>query len=426
MDMEFIKKILKGTILIFLILITSLSLNSHSDAFNPKPDKVTDSGESGRQYDNLVKSYDTLIKASMESENIPGMAVAIVKDNRILFLKGYGVKEFGSTDSVDIHTVFRLGSVSKGFASVLAGILVEDKKINWDDNIIKYLPDFRLKDTSYSNHLSIRNVLSQTTGLPVHTYTDMLDYNVPYEQIKPLLAEIAPIAKPGQVYSYQNVAYSLIADVAKSATGNDYVTLVKNKIFIPLNMKDASLDYESMENDSDVAKPHVCIGSKKWKALKLNPRYYSAAPASGVNASISDMAQWLLALTGNYPEFISEKSLEETYTPQIRTLIKRHYRHNWKHLGNLYYGLGWRIFDYAGKKIVYHGGYVKGYRAEIAVDYEEKVGIVVLFNSACRLASTCIPSFWELYLDNTSTIQDEFLASSCEDEDTVQPEDESN
>ncbi len=396
--MDILRKIVLGFTLIALFLIASPIFNSHSDAGNAiKPVKITGSVASSASMNKLVYDYDTLIRSSIQEENIPGLAVAIIRNNRVVFLKGYGVKEAGGSDSIDIHTIFRLGSVSKGFAAVLAGLLVEDKTISWDDDLVKYIPDFKLKDTIFSNHITIRHILSQTSGLPMHTYTDMLDYNVPFDQIKPLLATVSPIAPPGKEYSYQNVVYSLIADVVKAATSTDYNTLVRNRIFIPLYMQDASIDYESMASATDVAKPHAFAGSMHWKAMKLNNRYYSASPASGVNASISDMAQWLLALVGNYPEFIPESSLTETYKPEIVTPIRRHYRHNWKNLGELYYGMGWRIFTCNGKKIIYHGGYVKGYRAEIAFSYEEKTGIAVLFNSSCRFANKCVPEFWELY-----------------------------
>lgn len=386
---------------VFAIFLGALSLNTDSDAGNVSViaglKKISTSSRAYRIYDPLIESYDSLIKTRMREENIPGLALSIVKDNQVLLMKGYGVKEFGGKDSIDINTIFRIGSVSKGFASVLAAIYVNEKKINWDDKIIDYVPDFCLNDTSCSNQMTIRHILSHSTGLPTHTFTDRLDYNVPYEQIKPLLKEVPLAYKPGKNYSYQNVAYSLIADVLQSATGSDYSTLVKNKIFVPLYMKHASSDYLTIATDTNVAKPHIQYGALKWKPLKLNDRYYSVGPASGINASISDMTQWLMALMGNYPDLISAETLEEVFKPQIVTQIKRNYRNNWNNLGELYYGLGWRIFEYEGRTIVYHGGYVKGYRAEMAFDCKEKTGIVVLFNSPCKLSNMCIPRFFDLY-----------------------------
>ncbi len=404
--MKIWKKTILAFSLILTIVITAITINSGSNAIDvPNHVKSDTSGFFQRKllYSNLIFKYDTFIRQSFLKENLPGIAFVIVKDNQILVIKTYGVREFGKQDSINLNTVFRLGSVSKGFASVLTGILVDEKKLSWDDQVIKYLPDFTLKDTSYTRELTIRNILSQASGLPTHTYTDMLDCNVPYEQIKPLLASVPSMCAPGKLYSYQNVAYSLIGDIVKSATGEDYKTLVTNKIFIPLYMQHASLDFATISADSNVAMPHIYAGNHLWKSQKLNNRYYSVSPASGVNASISDMANWLLGLLGNYPEFIPDKSLEEIYSPQIPTPIKRRFRHQWKNLGNLYYGLGWRVFDVNSDRIVYHGGYVKGYRAEIALDYKEKIGIAVLFNANCHLSNICIPEFWEYYFDDIHT-----------------------
>ena len=405
--MKIWEKTIFAFLLIILIVGTAVTINSGSNAFDSlKPLKSDTSGFYQRKilYSSLIYKYDTFIRQSFQKENLPGLAYAIVKDNQILLIKTYGVKEFGKTDSINQNTVFRLGSVSKGFASVLTGILVDEHKLSWDDQVIKYLPDFTLKDSAFTSQLTVRNILSQTSGLPTHTYTDMLDCNVPYDQIKPMLANVPPMCAPGKLYSYQNVAYSLIGDIVKSATGEDYKTLVTNKIFTPLYMQDASLDFETISSDTNVAMPHVYAGNHMWSSQKLNSRYYTVLPASGVNASISDMSKWLLGLLGNYPEFIPEKSLEEVYTPQIPTPIKRRFRYHWKNLGKLYYGLGWRVFDVNSDEIIYHGGYVKGYRAEIALDYKQKVGIAVLFNANCHLSNTCIPTFWEYYFEDFNNL----------------------
>jgi beta-lactamase class C len=406
------RKVGLALILIAVIIVTAITLNSGSNAVVNKKPKVYDTNSfsyTKSLYNQLIFDYDTFIRHSLESENLPGLALVIVKNNQVLLIKSYGVKAFGGNDSINANTVFRLGSVSKGFASVLTGILVNDKKLSWNDQVIKYVPDFSLKNPDYTKQLTIRHILSQSSGLPVHTYTDMLDYNVPYDQIKPLIRNVDPIGPPGKEYSYQNVVYSLIADVLQSATNQDYQTLVNNKLFIPLNMQHASVDFESISNDSNVAMPHLYAGENLWKSQKLNNRYYTVAPASGVNASISDMAQWLMALLGNYPEFVPEKTLEEVFSPQISTPVKRKFRHSWKHLDNLYYGLGWRIFETNGENIIYHGGYVKGYRAEIALDCKEKVGIAVLFNCNCKLANKCVPEFWELYFNHSP--EKSFIAS---------------
>jgi beta-lactamase class C len=393
-----VKKIIFGLIAVGVFFFLSFDLGSISDnlyeiessAFvrSPKPVKL----------DSLVLAYDQYLEHVVDSFKSPGVAVALVYKGEIILLKGYGIKQEGRRDSVDIHTVFRLGSVSKGFASVLTGIMVEKGALRWDDRVKHYLTDFAMKDTSAANHLTIRNILSQTSGFPEHTFTDMLDHGYDFDAIKPSLATVSLAAKPGQIYTYQNVVYSLIGDVLFNATGEDYNNLLQDKIFRPLNMRDASTDYTSFYYNPNTAMPHLRMGTT-WKVKPKNNRYYSVSPASGVNASASDMAKWLLALTGYYPEVLPVQTIVDISQHNIETPKKAGYRHNWKYLDGTYYGLGWRVFTLNGHDIVYHGGYVEGFRSEIAFDPETKIGIAVLFNSNTSVASQCVPKFINNFME---------------------------
>lgn len=364
--------------------VTDGSYESKSSAFvaAPKPPGL----------DSLVRVYDTYLQHAVDSFKSPGAAVALVYRGEILLLKGYGVRKSGSTDTVDTHTAFRLGSVSKGFASVLTGIMVGEGSVDWDDRIQQYLADFRMRDTAAAAQMTIRNILSHTTGLPEHTYTDMLDHGFEYDKIKGSLERVPVLAKPGQVYGYQNVAYSLIGDVLYKASGKEYNSLLQEKIFQPLNMQDASSDFLTFYSNSNTALPHLRAGSS-WRPRPKNSRYYSVAPASGINASASDMAKWLLALTGYYPEVIDPGTIQAVSHPTIETPRKAAYCRNWKSLERTYYSLGWRVFDMNGHDIIYHGGYVEGFRAEIAFDPDTQLGIAVLFNANTPVASACIPRF---------------------------------
>jgi|WetSurMetagenome_2_1015567.scaffolds.fasta_scaffold09278_2 beta-lactamase class C len=392
------KSVILGAVILFVFSFSTLDLGSITDgsyeiksaAFvrSPKPEAL----------DSLVNEYDRFLSHAVDSLQSPGAAIALVYKGEILLLKGYGVKKVGSNDSIDSHTAFRLGSVSKGFASVLTGIMVEEGSLSWDDKVKKYITDFNMKDTACANHLTIRHILSQTSGFPEHTYTDLLDDGMDYETIKASLSNVPVVAKPGQIYTYQNVVYSLIADILYNATGKDYNNLLLDKIFLPLNMHDASTDYTSFYYNPNTAMPHLRMGNN-WKMKPKNSRYYSVSPASGVNASASDMSKWLLALTGYYPEVLHQKTIADIASHNIETPRKSGYSRNWKYLDKTYYGLGWRVFNIHGHDVVYHGGYVEGYRTEIAFDPDSKVGIAILFNSNTSLASQCIPKFLNSFLE---------------------------
>jgi len=393
------KSIYAGVLVLIIILFSSLDLGSVTDDSSESFNLASQRSFSPRVFDSIAYSYDEYLRHAVDSFKSPGAAVAIVYKGDLILVRGYGVKKAGSSDSIDLHTAFRIGSVSKGFASILTGILVDEGYLSWDDHIKAHLKDFHMRDTSSASQLTVRHVLSHTSGFPIHTFTDMLDNGFNYDQIKTNLANVQTVAKPGQVFSYQNVVYSLIGDVLQDATGEDYNRLLQEKIFTPLKMSEASADFISFSNNLNSAFPHVRSGNT-WKTKPKNNRYYSVSPASGINASASDMAQWLLALTGYYPQVVSQNNIHEISRAFIETPKKSAYRKNWRSLEKTSYGLGWRIFNYDNHELVYHGGFVEGYRAEIAFDPEEGVGIAVLFNSNTPVAAQCIPHFFDILFSN--------------------------
>ena len=345
----------------------------------------------------LIKKFDAFVKEALTAGKIPGAAVAIVSQNKIVHLKGYGVREAGRPERIDEDTVFRLASLSKGFAPVLTGLLVEDGVLDWDDGVLEYLEDFSLKDSAHTEEVTIRHILSHTSGVQEHAFTTLLDANVPYEKIIKELDRANIVCEVGEYFSYQNVIYSLIGDILKSATGHDYELLLRLKIFWPLAMNRASLGWNGIKSSANRATPHIRY-SRKWKPIKIRRTYYSVAPAAGVNASISDMAKWLRALLGGASSIISPNVMQEVTTPFVRTSKMKRYFRSWRNLKKAWYGLGWRVFEYSGTKIVHHGGYVRGYRAEMAFAPEEGIGMVILMNGASRFANICVPTFFDLYL----------------------------
>jgi beta-lactamase class C len=326
----------------------------------------------------------------------PGAAIAIVKDSTIVYLKGIGVKEAGTRDSVDVHTVFRLASVSKPFASFLTGTLVQDSVLHWDDRVSTLLPEFHLSNEEETNKLTLRHVLSHTTGLPFHAYTNLVEEGLPLGELLVRLQSVPLSNKVGKEYSYQNVAYSLVGEAIKSATGKSYEAWMIENVFQPLGMKDASIDYFSMMTNTNIAKPHM---PKKggWRKVSINNTYYNVAPAGGVNASISDMAQWMVALLGNRQDVIAKETLQTMYTPVIEAPSKNRNYGRMHRLRDSFYGLGWRILHYPNDTLVYHGGFVNGYRSEVAVNQRDNIAICILANSPGELPDTGIPIFFSIY-----------------------------
>ena len=343
----------------------------------------------------LIDEYEYVINEQFRVENAPtGMAVAIVKDGEVLLQKGYGLKSNNEKDSVDEHTVFRIASLSKGFASVLAALLVEEKKLEWSSKVKNYITDFQLSDSLATENLNLKHVLSQATGLPRHTFGNLIEAGQSLDQMIPRLREVAMIAQPGRVMAYQNLAYSLCQPMMESKSGISYDSLLKVRIFEPLKMENSSADFQSLMTQTNVAQPHR---SRNSFPIKQENDYFAVLPAAGVNASISDMAIWINALLGHYPDVLSPRTLRPIFQQNHKLPKNNPWSRNWDGVESVGYAMGWRTINYKGQNLIYHGGYLNGYRTEMAFSFEEDVGIVVLSNSFSRFIIQSVPTFFDLY-----------------------------
>jgi beta-lactamase class C len=358
-----------------------VNLNNDSIAIEPIPTPL-DIAE-------LIYDYDSILTAGFKTTNTVGAAVAIVYKNQVAFLKCHGVKKARTNDSINENTIFRLASVSKPVSGVLAGMLADEKIINFDDKVTDYIPELRLKSESYTRELTIKNLLSHTTGLVPHAYDDLVEQKVPLEKIMDRLYLANTSSSPGRLYTYQNVMFSLIDPIVEKQTGKNYGDVLKEKVFIPFGMNNASTGFDSFMNNENKALPH-----SGRTPIRMNDRYYNTTPAAGINASISDMSNFLLTILKDSVHAISENVEEEIFTPQINTVLSRGYFRQWDRVNSKAYGIGWRIIDYKGRKVAYHGGYLQGYRAEIALCKDEQVGIVYLSNSPSAVAAKSVPEFF--------------------------------
>ena len=352
-------------------------------------DMITASGVDVRRFENVAQ-------ALVANGRIPGLAMAIVKDGRILSARGYGVTDARNPQPVDAHTVFRLASLSKSFAGTVTGMLVNDGMLRWDSHLTDYVPEFRLSRPDAAQQVTVADLLSHRVGLTHNAFDRDLEGNADYRSLTMKLAGAPMTCAPGQWYAYQNVAFSLIGDVVFAATGQFYSEEVARRIFKPLGMHDASYGLEGIEASARWARPHV-RGGGGWVPLMPKPNYYRVAPAAGVNASISDMAQWLLAQTGHRPDVLPAPLLATLHAPLVDTPNEIRGA-SWRRtrLSSAGYALGWRVFNYAGHDVVFHGGAVQGYRGAMALLPERDLGIVLLWNSESALPSGLLPTI----LDN--------------------------
>jgi beta-lactamase class C len=346
----------------------------------------------------LFNQYEAMIDSLMRERDIPGLAIAVVRTGEVIYIKGFGNKRNHANDPINIHTKFRIASASKGFSSILTGLLVQEGALRWSDQISLHLEDFLPEPKSYSDSLTVSAILSQTSGFPYQAYSNLVEDGLSLEELVISLSEIKLSAPPGQLYSYQNVAYSLIEPIMYKTTGKDYETLLRERIFEPLQMTDASANFFDMNSSPNAAVPHRRT-QYSYSPIPLSPSYYNVAAAGGINASISDMSLWLQALLGYRPQVIPQEVLNEVYSPTIQTPLMNGYYRQWLEARRAYYGLGWRIVPTPTDTIIYHGGYANGFKSHVSLNPSKDIGIVILSNSSDNLVNEAAPIFHALFKD---------------------------
>jgi beta-lactamase class C len=353
------------------------------------------------QQQELKLAVQAYFDKAIASGAIVGAGVSIVKGDSIVISDGFGKRNINVDAGVNGQTIFRLGSLSKGFAGILAANLENEGKIDWEDKVSDYIPDFQLGDPSNTEKITLANILSHTSGAPYHSYTNLVEAGLSLTDIAKRFKEVDPISDPGLTYSYQNALFALSGEMMYKATGQDITTSLEDRFFKPLEMCSTTMDYKTLVQAENVAVPH----SKRrngWRSKKLRNSYFNAIAAGGINASADDMAKWMRFLLGHNPEIMSKQALEEAFKPAIE--IKGHYKYyqRWPGHQSSYYGFGWRIHKFVEartrqeKTIWHHGGSVNNFRNEIAVYPEADLGICVLLNNNSRLARTVVPDLYKI------------------------------
>lgn len=341
----------------------------------------------------LVSDFDQYYAAKLAEHNIPGAAYAIVQGNKIIATAGFGVRQQGSSEPVDPYTVFRIASVSKTFAGSLSSLLAAEGHFSWDDKLVDYLPGFSFKSKKYNNQLKLEHLISQSSGVMPNAYDNLIEANVPLERILPQFSKIDPLCPPGQCYGYQNVLFSLIDQVMQKTTGKTYAQLLQERIFTPLQLPTASVGLDGFFATENRAMPHVRARGK-WYPVKVAESYYRFSPAAGVNASAVDLGYWLIAQLGHNTDVLPENVLGNVRTKRVKTrrdLRRKEWR---RYLTDAHYGLGWRVYQFGQDQLMYHGGWVQGYRAEIAYSAEHQLGLVMLMNAESNLINELGTYFW--------------------------------
>ncbi|MFZ5617325.1 MAG: serine hydrolase domain-containing protein [Pseudomonadota bacterium] len=351
-----------------------------------------------------IRELEKALDAAYASGDFVGLAVAVVKGGETRFLKTYGVAELGGA-VITPRTVFRIGSLSKGFAASLAGIAMNEGLLSPTDPATRYAPGLKLAGGAEQS-LELGHLLSHQTGLPPNAYDNLLEANVPVAEIYPKYKGVKPICPVGKCYSYQNIAFDIAGSAISSVYGEPYADAAEKRLFGPLGMASASIGEAGLVETGDWARPHVRARIKgkdkafgPWREASVKPAYYRVPAAGGVNASILDMTLWLKAQMGRAPDVLSPDVLDLIHTPRIISPAETaRVRSVSPRFHAAQYAFGWRLYNYGGAQVIAHAGTVEGYAAQIAWLPDEDAGIVILSNARSRRMWRILPTFLDLEL----------------------------
>jgi len=347
-----------------------------------------------------LAEFDRYVAQAARDWKVPGLAVAVVKDDSVVLARGYGVLDLARPDPVTEHTRFAIGSTTKAMTSAALGMLVDAGKLRWDDRVIDYLPDFRMYDPWVTRELTIRDLLTHRSGLGS---TDLLwargDYSLP-EMLR-RLRFVQPATSFRSQWSYQNVVYAMGGEVVAKVSGMPWDAFIKTRIFAPLGMTESEPLVAGIGSKPNVATPHAELRDtvRQVPIRSTDP----VAPAGSVWSSVADMAKWMRFILDSgrvgTTRLLSAASFSELVTPQIRADQATYPALTLVHPHGFSYGLGWFVQDYHGETVWMHTGSIDGMSALIGLLPDRKAGIYVLANlDHAELRHALMYRLFDLYL----------------------------
>lgn len=351
-----------------------------------------------------LSQLDAYVAATMREWKVPGLALAIVKDDSVIYAKGYGTRTVGRAEPVDQNTLFAIGSSSKAFTAALVAMAVDDGKMKWDERVTAYLPGLQLYDRYASRDLTIRDALSHRSGLARGDFAWYIS-GFPRDEILRRVRYLEPSWGFRAQFGYQNLMYLAAGEAAAAAGGASWDALVQTRIFAPLGMTSSSTSIRALAGAANVATPHAEVNDTvvtlPWKDID------NIAPAGSINSNVRDMAQWLrLQLgRGKYAgkQLISARNHGEMWLPNIHIRLQgptASYLAPGARLSS--YGMGWFLQDFDGRLAVHHGGNIDGMSAMVAMLPDENLGVVVLTNMNGSPAPLSIfPRVFDLFTRDT-------------------------
>jgi CubicO group peptidase (beta-lactamase class C family) len=353
-----------------------------------------------------IKLLDNYIQDAIKVWNPPGLVVTVVKDGEIVFAKGYGTRTLGENKPVDEHTLFLCASTTKAFTAAALAILVDEGKVNWDDHVIDYLPDFQLYDPYMTREITVRDLLTHRTGLGNTDYL-WAWMTISGDSALYKMREVKPNYSIRSSFIYQNLMYLAAGKVIEKASGQSWASFLQKRIYDPLGMKETYPHYKDVKDKPNIADAHYKYEGEIRRIDQSTAD--EIGPAGSMWASIGDMGKWIRFLLndGIYQgdTLISAVNFKELFKPQqiipqnqfypTAELTKPHW---------MTYGLGWFQHDYRGKMVQFHTGSLAGMVAIAGLIPDENIGVYVMSNlDHVELRHAIMYTVFDLFLDNKIT-----------------------
>lgn len=328
-----------------------------------------------------LATIDSLMNKILKDQHLAGFAVAVVKDDEIIYSKGFGYRDVANKKPVTPNTLFAIGSTTKAFTASLIGLLQKEGKLAYDGKAIDYLPSLRFYNQEMNNQITIRDLMAHRTGLSRYDYSWLLFNTANRDSIIHRVRFMEPTASVREKWLYNNFMYLAQGMIVENMTGKTWEQNIHEKFFMPLEMTRSTTDFKSFINDSDVSLPYVTVEDSILKKID----YYNIngmGPAGSINSSVNDMANWLKVWisggTFNKKEILPSNYIREAASSQMVIAPELPAVQADVFLGN--YGFGWMISSYRGHYLVEHGGNINGFSANAAFFPTDQMGIVVLTN----------------------------------------------
>jgi CubicO group peptidase (beta-lactamase class C family) len=328
-----------------------------------------------------LRDLDAYVTRGVRDWRVPGLAIAVIKNDSVVFAKGYGVRELGKPGAVDAGTRFAIGSTTKAMTAAALGMLVDEGKVRWDAPVITYLPNFRVGDPYVTRELTVRDLLTHRGGLG---NADLLWASAGYdaEEIFERVSTLPPAYSLRSRFLYQNIMYAVAGEVIEVASGMPWDRFLETRIFEPLGMTGTEATLAALKGQSNIATPHGEIRDT-IRAITNRP-VDAVGPAGSVWSSVADMAKWArfildsgrvggkrLLKEETFRELLSSQVVAPTSMYATTTLSRPHFFN---------YGLGWFLHDYRGEAVAMHTGSIDGMSALIGLIPDRRLGVYVLAN----------------------------------------------